>query len=271
MKDYIFLQWSQLNDYRSINSSIQSSNLIFLVNFFSDDYKPNDKKLFIRAVSFYNISFVYNDLENKIFYIGYSDWEFNENIDAPNIEQFNNYVTEINSCKISYDNFIELAEKLMKMQSQPALFAIMYRDDNWIDCESFDSKEEMELFVISYKTEKLTLILKKIEEASSNEIVNAKIIPLIKEVNITLEKIRSCRNIDEAAYYFDLLQAVQGQVSLLISKDEIELPSSLWKLYTDFDRIDDPSWREYIFTKIKKDNYSLEGRFTMHERFRRTL
>ena len=113
--------------------------------------------------------------------------------------------------------------------------------------------------------EKILILIKEIKEASSNEIINTKIAQLVEEINIVLAHIRSCRDVDEAASYFALLEDVQGQISLLISKNELELPSSLWKLYADFDRIDDSWWRGYIFNKIKTENYSLEGKSAMDE------
>ena len=87
--------------------------------------------------------------------------------------------------------------------------------------------------------EEILVLIKEIKEAYSNEIINTKIPPLIEGINIVLEHIRSCKDIDEAVYYFNLLEEVQGQVSLLISENELDLPDSLWKLYADFDRIDD--------------------------------
>ena len=76
--------------------------------------------------------------------------------------------------------------------------------------------------------------------------------------NILL-KIKSCSNIEQAKSYFDILNDAQGVISITISEDIIELPDTLWKLYKDFDRIDDMEWREYLFKKIKLDNYSLAG------------
>lgn len=152
MKDYIFLRRSQFNHYRYISDYVSSSNLRFLIDFFSGDYRPYDKDLFIRIVSYYDANFVYNDLENKIFYIGCSEWELDEEIDAPSRDEFSVYVNENNSYKITHDNFTELAENLIKMKKKSTPFAIIYQDDNgWVDCEGFDSQEEMELFVKNYQ------------------------------------------------------------------------------------------------------------------------
>ena len=155
MKDYILLRWSQFNHYRYLSDYVPLSNLKFLVNFFSGDYKSYDKNLFNRLVSCYDEHFVYNDTKNKIFYIGWSEWEYSDgDMHCPDDQEFPTYVNEVNSFKISHDNFIELAEKLMRMQKNPMPFAIIYRDNNdWVDCKGFDTKEEMELFVKNYKPE----------------------------------------------------------------------------------------------------------------------
>lgn len=152
MKNYMLLRWSRFNYYRHISDYVSSSNLRFLMDFFSGDYTSEDKDLFIRIVSYYDANFVYNDLKNKIFYIGCSEWELDEEIEAPSREEFPNYVNEANSCKISYDKFIEFAEKLMIMKKYPTPFAFIYRDDNyWIDVQGFQTQEEMEAFVKNAK------------------------------------------------------------------------------------------------------------------------
>ena len=57
-----------------------------------------------------------------------------------------------NSCKISHDNFIEFRTKWLAIKETLPPFMIIYRDDNdWIDCKGFNSKEEMELFIINYQ------------------------------------------------------------------------------------------------------------------------
>lgn len=148
MKDYILLRWSRFNYYRHINDYVSVSNLRFLINFFSGDYRSEDKDLFIRIVSYYDANFVYNDLKNKIFYIGCSEWELDEEIDAPSGEEFSVYVNEGNTCKITHHNFIQLSDKLMNMKKNPTPFALIYRDDNdLVDCKGFQTQEEMQLFV----------------------------------------------------------------------------------------------------------------------------
>ena len=108
MKDYIFLDKFD-NNYYPIKNSPKTS-LRFLSRFFSSDYRTYDKDLFINPVNCYNITFVYNDLENNFFYIGYAEWEIHEEVDSPDYEDFPDYVNESNSCKISHENFKEFVE-----------------------------------------------------------------------------------------------------------------------------------------------------------------
>lgn len=115
--------------------------------------------------------------------------------------------------------------------------------------------------------EKILFLVKEIETEYYNEIIETKIVLLIQEITSVLTRMRSCKSMDEANYYFNLLDQVYHVIAILIFKDEIELPDSLWKLYKDFDRIDDPWWREHMLIKITKENYSLDGIAAMNERF----
>ena len=154
MKNYMYLRLSQFSYYRYISDYISPLNLKFLVNFFAEDYREYDKKLFVRNINFYNANFIYNDFINKIFYIGCSEWELDENAYYPSAEEFPSYLNETNSCKISHDNFIELTKKWIEMKKIATPFAIIYRDNlEWVHCKGFDSKEKMELFVKHYQPE----------------------------------------------------------------------------------------------------------------------
>ncbi len=149
MKDYIFLRLSQFNHYRYLTDYVPLSNLKFLVNFFLGDYRSYDKNLFNRLVSCYDEHFVYNDIKNKIFYIGWSEWEYSDgDMHCPDEQDFLMYVNDTNSCKVSHDNFIKLAAQLTTMKNNAIPFTVIYHDDqNWVDCKGFDTQEAMELFV----------------------------------------------------------------------------------------------------------------------------
>ena len=157
IKDYMLLQWSEFKYYRHIHDYASPLNLRYLIYFFSteyspyNDYKVYDKGILTRYYSYFDGNFIYNDLENKMLYIGCAEWEFDKTISVPSIEEFSNYVHEANSCKISHENFIELTDKIIKMKRNPAPFAVMYRDSgDRIHCKGFSFKEELESFPENY-------------------------------------------------------------------------------------------------------------------------
>ena len=133
---------------------VLSSNLRFLVNFFRQDYRDYYKDMYYRVATSFDSNFVYNDFATKDMYVGFAEWEVDEDMRCPDDEEFPNYVNETNSYKINQDNFIELAKNLMEMKKKQIPFAIIYRDDyDWVHFKGFNSKEEMELFVTSYQPE----------------------------------------------------------------------------------------------------------------------
>ncbi len=147
MQEYLFLYKAMNHRYYSIED-FSASNLRFLVDFFSTDYRSYDTDLFHHKINLYNVNFVYNDIENKFFYIGCSLWELDEDFEQPSSEYFPMYVNDTNSCKISHDNFIKLATQLTTIKNNEIPFALIYRDkQDWIDCKGFATQETMELFV----------------------------------------------------------------------------------------------------------------------------
>jgi len=150
MKEYVFLNKEKNNKYYTINQP--DSSLWNLNYFFENDYRSYDKDIFIEEQIFYNVMYIYNDFKQKIMYIGFAEWSINEDIKGPSYEDFPYYVNEINSCKISHDNFIEFTQKWLEIKRTLPPFAIIYRDENeWIHCKGFDSKEDMESFVQNYQ------------------------------------------------------------------------------------------------------------------------
>ncbi|MBP6869753.1 hypothetical protein KBC04_02640 [Candidatus Babeliales bacterium] len=148
MNNYICLQKNG-NHYYPIDDSI-FKDLRYFVDFLAGDYRQYDQSLFLNSVTCYNASFVYHNLEQKIFYIGFSEWEIFEEIDIPDDQDFPNYVNETNNCKISVDNFKEFTNTWLTIKESTHFLAIIYRDDNnWIHCQSFNSTEEMGFFVKS--------------------------------------------------------------------------------------------------------------------------
>lgn len=152
MKDHLLLYKESNNRYYNILNCPKTS-LRFLGAYFEIDYKSYyEKYLFSNVISSFNAYFVYNDKQNKMLYIGLSEWELDENMMCPSDEEFPNYVNETNSCKIGYNNFIEFRQKWVQLKQDFPSFALIYREDNdWVDCKGFETKEEMEIFVRNTK------------------------------------------------------------------------------------------------------------------------
>ena len=152
MKFYLLLYKSKFDDYYPMQNN--NPSLWHLNHFFSGDYMSDDKSFFINPVNVYDATFVYNNLENNIFHIGYAEWEIDEEIESPDDEDFPNYVNESNSCKISHDNFKEFVEHWIFLKKELPPFALIYRDESdWIHCQGFQSEKEMEQFVKDYESE----------------------------------------------------------------------------------------------------------------------
>ena len=150
MKEYLFL-YKEFNDRYYNLEKYPLSLLRYLRTYLSGDDRYYDENLFIDDQSHYNEIIIVNDLKNKIFHIVVKDFDIENHIPDDDRHELTN---EFNSCKISHDNFIEFRKKWLVIKEILPEFAIIYRDDNdWVDCKGFDSKEEMELFVTTYKTE----------------------------------------------------------------------------------------------------------------------
>lgn len=84
------------------------------------------------------------------------------------------------------------------------------------------------------------------------------LLPFIyQEIKKIISTINACEEIHEAKNYFDKLQEIQGNLSVLVFKYEIEAPEILWKFVSDFDRLDDQDSRIWLFNQIKNERYSL--------------
>ena len=92
---------------------------------------------------------------------------------------------------------------------------------------------------------------------------------IIDVVNQLLAEIRLYNSVTEIQEQWDMLRDVHGIVSILTFVDAVELPGELNKFISDFDRVDDPMWQQYLFDRIKPGIYSLQGEPALYERFPR--
>jgi len=147
MKDYLFL-YKEINDRYYNLENYPLSLLIFLRTYFSGDHRYYDENFFNQDQDHGNETIIINDKQHKFLYIFTKDHDPDEHIDDDDLPDLTN---EFNSCKISYDNFIEFRIKWLELKGYLPPFAIIYRDDNdWVSCTGFDSKKDMELFLTDH-------------------------------------------------------------------------------------------------------------------------
>jgi len=99
--------------------------------------------------------------------------------------------------------------------------------------------------------EKIIKLINEIKIETSPLKKEALLLYLPKYIEDIFLKISTFTNIQEADYCFNILDQAQCLISILISHGEVELPDTLWKLYKDFDRIDDKEWREYLLDLMR--------------------
>jgi len=150
MKEYLFLYKEHNNKYYNLEKS-PSTFLQYLITYYSSDYRYYDANFFEQEQHYGNETIIVNDAQHKNLYISPQEFDIDEHIsydDRPGL------TNELNSCKMSYDSFIEFRQKWLTIKETLPAFAIIYRDDNgWIDCKGFDSEIEMKLFVQNYAPE----------------------------------------------------------------------------------------------------------------------
>ncbi len=96
--------------------------------------------------------------------------------------------------------------------------------------------------------------LREIEE--NGQFLAEKLLSLSREIKYILSQIKLSENATTAGKYFDLLQKTQVALAKLMYVSKIGIPDPLCWFVRDFERIDDNELRNYIFNKIKNDEYS---------------
>ena len=120
-------------------------DLRYFAEYLSTDFRYYDTSFLEQAISFYNSSYIYHDMQIKNLYIGLSMWEIDTDIPVPCDFAFPDYVRATHNCKISVDNYLDFRKKWKQLKQDLPPFALIYSDDSaWIDCKGFDTQEEME-------------------------------------------------------------------------------------------------------------------------------
>ena len=85
-------------------------------------------------------------------------------------------------------------------------------------------------------------------------IIFARNLSIISRIILDLfNKIKPCKKIEEANQYFDQLDAIQSTLATLVHKEDIEIPSRLWKFMSDFDNFKEA--KHTYFPMIKEGKY----------------
>jgi hypothetical protein len=95
--------------------------------------------------------------------------------------------------------------------------------------------------------------------AHDEKVQNCDPMQLLNLINSTFLQIKECTNLEESQKYFDLLQNAQEIISELFFAEKITLSKELRKFVRDCERLVDPWLREYLFKKIKENNYFYEA------------
>ena len=66
-------------------------------------------------------------------------------------------------------------------------------------------------------------------------------------------QIKACENQEAANEYFEMLEAIQSTLAMLIYGQDIILPDSLWRFAHDFDHLTEE--RQFYFQKIRSGDY----------------
>lgn len=105
--------------------------------------------------------------------------------------------------------------------------------------------------------EKILILLQETNDLSKKISL---IISLIEEeIQKILLDVKRCDDINEATRYFDLLEQINNQLCDLYYNKNVSISNRLKKFVNDCDRLDDPWLRDYLFKKIKNNEYSLFG------------
>jgi hypothetical protein len=83
---------------------------------------------------------------------------------------------------------------------------------------------------------------------------------LDQELDSTLERIARCPDLDSAAGALDELGAQQELLATLLFKHKVQLSNKQRRLVRQFDRVDDPRLRLFVFQVIRNRTFLKEDK-----------
>jgi hypothetical protein len=106
-------------------------------------------------------------------------------------------------------------------------------------------------------TPKIPYLQEDIEKQRIKEIVASNLDIIEKEVKYIFLKIKICSTIEEANFYFNILQEIVDVLQGPIYINDMIVTPAIAKFIKDFDRLDMECIRNYFFPKIKDGTYSI--------------
>ena len=104
----------------------------------------------------------------------------------------------------------------------------------------------------------INIFLDTIINTSDVSVINQLLAQVLAIINDVLIKIKDSKNIDDANYYFDVLQKIHDTLDVLIFHKKIFIfIIELQRFVSDCERLDDNWQRSYLYQKIKSGEYSL--------------
>ncbi len=105
---------------------------------------------------------------------------------------------------------------------------------------------------------KINLFLETLVDMSDVSVINQQLAQMLVIINGILIEIEKSKNIEDANYYFDILQKIHDTLDILIFHKNIPISIvELQRFASDCERLDDNWQRNYLYQKIKSRQYSL--------------
>ena len=108
------------------------------------------------------------------------------------------------------------------------------------------------------KIEAIPFFLQSLDNEMQPDKIDEQLPLMLEVVNDLLAKIKLVNNMQEANFYFDILQEIQDVLATVAFVKEIPITKELDKFLSDCVRLDDARTRDRLFEMLKADTYHLE-------------
>ena len=83
---------------------------------------------------------------------------------------------------------------------------------------------------------------------------------ILRAIHVLFEQIKLCPRLEDAALYFELISDIQFVLDRAAFIKGIKISTELDHFLRDFERIDDPQVKEFIYNGLKDGSYSLHNK-----------